>query len=770
MNRTRRVGATGHSTSAEPRAEILLCDLSVPVILYDAAGRRRGMNAAASAMTAGVSPTGEAESDDAALLHASALRLLRAAIRKVATEGVPRALELTYDARPNEPPRLYSVQLSPDRMRDDAPGVIAVFIDVTQARRIERNLRRTLDFSEGLIAAIHDLLFEVDRDGRYLSIWAKNPELLAVPKEMLLGKTVNEVMPAAQARAAMDAIAEAERAGISHGLTLVLDLPDGSRRWFEHSLAKKPGDTPATDTFLVLSRDITHRVQYDAVTKENAEIAARLCKLADVGPGVIGDYLLSPDGRVTMPSASKRLEEITGWCAEAMRRDASAALDTIHPDDFERHVASIQVSARELSAWHNEFRVRHPEKGYVWIEGRSIPEREPDGSIRWYGFLHDVTERKHAEQLRSTSEQQLRTLAENMPIVIVRFDRDGRCVYASPLMERLAGVAARDLLGQTPVECPLMPQPVNEQLWDGLTAALSEGRTTELEYEFLDADRRGWLAVRVVPERDTQGQVVGAFAIGSDVTERKQMEHALRALANRRQADLEEERRRIAHELHDELGQQLVALRMSVKLLGLRARNKEPVVLDATREMLALVDTLIQSTRDVSASLRPTVLDMGLAPALEWLTSRLSQHTGIRCVLRVASGDVEMTEEQTVAIFRIAQESLTNATRHGRASHVEVMFRVEEDAFVIEVGDNGIGFDAESMHAPDSFGLTGIRERALAVGGYATIVSRPGQGTVVRARIPVCPVPSKRQGPCHCDGPRAASGEQPGSTKDSLPD
>jgi PAS domain S-box-containing protein len=334
-------------------------------------------------------------------------------------------------------------------------------------------------------------------------------------------------------------------------------------------------------------------------------------------PGVIGEYLMLTDGRVTIPTASPRLEEVTGWKWEHVQQDATLALRTIHPDDRDRHVESIRESARTLGAWHDEFRVHHPSKGEIWLEGRSIPESEPDGSVRWYGFLRDITEHKQTEQRLRASEQ------------------------------------------------------------------------------------------------------------------------AMRALAHRREADVEEERRRIARELHDEFGQLLVALRMSINVLQTQFDQEDVSKYAATEHMRTLIDMIIQGSRDVCATLRPTVLDMGLIPALEWLTARFARHTGMRCYLRVWAPEIDVAEQQSLAIFRVVQESMTNAIRHAKADRIDVVVRCKSGAVLIEVKDNGIGFDVHNVSKQNTFGLVGMQERARAVGGEVKLVSKRGRGTSVQMRTPL---------------------------------
>jgi diguanylate cyclase (GGDEF)-like protein/PAS domain S-box-containing protein len=187
------------------------------------------------------------------------------AILEAARTGEEGQLELRFTTQEGEP-RIHHVQLVPER--DETDVIVSVLViggDITERRRAEQDLKHALDFAEGVIAAIPDILFELDRDGRYLNVWTKNPELLAMPKEELLGKTLDEVLPAQQASAAMRSIGMADRQGVTVGETLMIDLPDGSRRWFEYSLAKKLGETPATDTFLILSRDVTERKRIEEV-------------------------------------------------------------------------------------------------------------------------------------------------------------------------------------------------------------------------------------------------------------------------------------------------------------------------------------------------------------------------------------------------------------------------------------------------------------------------------------------------------------------------
>jgi signal transduction histidine kinase len=151
---------------------------------------------------------------------------------------------------------------------------------------------------------------------------------------------------------------------------------------------------------------------------------------------------------------------------------------------------------------------------------------------------------------------------------------------------------------------------------------------------------------------------------------------------------------------------------------------------------MRLTDRALEVARNVASTLRPSALEMGIVSALEWLASRFGSNTGIRCEVHIEDDDIQLDEAPAIALFRIVQESLTNVARHAKANRVDVTLRREAGGYVMKVKDNGQGFDA-SLKKTDSFGLVGIRERALMLGGRVDIDSHPGKGTEIVVRIPV---------------------------------
>lgn len=232
--------------------------------------------------------------------------------------------------------------------------------------------------------------------------------------------------------------------------------------------------------------------------------------------------------------------------------------------------------------------------------------------------------------------------------------------------------------------------------------------------------------------------------IASDLSAAKRAEQELRAsaeqsrhLAARLLSIREEERTRIAREIHDELGQSLTAVKIDLAWLASRLPRRNPMF-ERIRSTLELADRIIQSVRRISTELRPGILDLGLAAALEWQAQEFETRTGIQCKVRLLTQEVFAPDVST-ALFRILQETLTNVARHAKATRVEVVTQKQRDRLVLRIRDNGRGFNQADPALLKSPGLLGMRERAAMLGGEVSISSAPGKGTSVTAWIALRP-------------------------------
>jgi signal transduction histidine kinase len=216
----------------------------------------------------------------------------------------------------------------------------------------------------------------------------------------------------------------------------------------------------------------------------------------------------------------------------------------------------------------------------------------------------------------------------------------------------------------------------------------------------------------------------------------------LRALSARLQSIREEERTRIAREIHDELGQTLTGLRLDIAYLEgklkLYGEIDKDLLKSQLESMISLVDSSIQNVRRIATELRPQVLDdLGLIPALEWQTAEFQSRTKINCTLKTNVEDIQIDPDRSTALFRILQESLTNVARHSNASEVNVELQATGNNLILTVADNGKGIAEMNIPSLKSLGLLGMRERAHMLGGMLNIKGLPGQGTIVSVELPI---------------------------------
>lgn len=197
------------------------------------------------------------------------------------------------------------------------------------------------------------------------------------------------------------------------------------------------------------------------------------------------------------------------------------------------------------------------------------------------------------------------------------------------------------------------------------------------------------------------------------------------------------ERKRIAREIHDDLGQNLLALRIEADMLASRTGAHHPLLNARARATVNQIDTTIKSVRQIINDLRPNVLDLGLNAAVDWQIAQFRRLTGIQCELVETHQDIRVSDQCATALFRILQESLSNILRHAQATRVQVVLRAESDWLWMSVSDNGVGFHSTGRNKEGSFGLVGIEERIIILGGTFGIHSEPGAGTTVRVAVPI---------------------------------
>jgi len=346
------------------------------------------------------------------------------------------------------------------------------------------------------------------------------------------------------------------------------------------------------------------------------------------------------------------------------------------------------------------------------------------------------------------SDERLRAMVDSAMDAIITVDSERRIVVFNPAAQNLFGYSLEEVRGG-PLE-RLLPERFRAAP-EGHVAAFSQSDTaarmkqSHMEVIGRRADGTEFPVEATIAQATIGGQTL-LTAILRDVTDRYRVEHELselnvqlRDLAASLQAVREEERTEIARELHDELGQQLLRLRMDLDWLAGRIKELAPALHKKMVDMKVFIAGTVDALRRVTTRLRPPLFDeIGLAEAARWQLDEFSQHTGIEVQSTIDIDDMELDERTAINVFRILQESLTNVTRHAAATRVNVLLARADEGLAIEISDNGCGTEMRDKPAR-GHGLVGIRERTLMLDGRMEIVSAPGNGFTVRVLIPLRP-------------------------------
>lgn len=416
-----------------------------------------------------------------------------------------------------------------------------------------------------------------------------------------------------------------------------------------------------------------------------------------------------------------------------------------HPDDLAENVsARNRLLSGELPTFQQEKRYVRKDGRVVWALMVVSQVLDQHGKVAYsVGQMLDIDTQKQIEQDLRASRASLAHAQRIARIGDWEWDTGSGALKWSE--------ETTHLFGAPPAKAPhthealiarLHPddQPGVHQTFKD---ALQRSQPFSMDSRMLCADgseRFVYLQGEPIPGGLTNPGMRGTL---QDITERKRTELALiesrrqlRELSSHQKTLIEEERKRIAREVHDELGQRLTALKMEISLLRLGFGNN-PELFHIAEEMRTLADSTIDVVRQIASNLRPAALDLGLVAAIEWLAEDLQLRSEIRCELEIGSEEILMDELPATVAFRVVQESLTNVARHSGASAVRIALSEAGGQLHLCIHDNGKGFDPAAAAPREGFGLLGMRERVLALNGSLRVDSAPGHGTTVSIDIPL---------------------------------
>lgn len=356
--------------------------------------------------------------------------------------------------------------------------------------------------------------------------------------------------------------------------------------------------------------------------------------------------------------------------------------------------------------------------------------------------VEDITERKKAEQTLRENERKFKEFFRNSQDLCYMLSAEGKILDVNRHALEVLGYKHSDLIGKpfgvvyAPESLPRFKQLFSLWLKTGVI------RNEEMTILTSKGQKRKVL-VNVGAVRDDEGKILYSSTVHTDITNRIYMEQdlknsqiELRNLAMRLELARENEKKIISREIHDELGQLMTGLKMDIAWVNGRLSAEQQLLKNKTQSMLELVDEGIRSVKRITTQLRPRILDeMGLGAAVEWQVERFEKQSGIKCKTSFRPADIDVAMEISIVMFRVLQEALTNVARHSEATAVAVNLKAVDHKLVLQVKDNGVGITPAQLSNQHSSGLTGIRERMLAIGGDLHVRSFKGRGTTLIARV-----------------------------------
>ncbi|MGB4843740.1 MAG: PAS domain S-box protein [Ferruginibacter sp.] len=605
---------------------------------------------------------------------------------------------------------------------DDEQYRLTTVVDISERKKTESALANIYE-------RVTDAFVSINNNWQYTYINKKAGELLEKDPAYLVGKNIWEEFPEDIDQPVYAAYQQAMK---RQEVIVMEEYYPSFDRWFQNQIY------PSDNGLSVFFSDITIRKKAEARIAESELRFRTLTKHAPVGI-----FETNADGLTTYVNET--------WLAytglsydEAM---GSGWMHIIHPEDREPQIGGWQNKTKKAESSESEYRIIDKHGKLRWVNGKAIPVIDAAGKVTGYiGTISDVTDLKTALVLLKQSEENLNKAQHISKTGSWEFNLLTRELVWSKEQYRIFELEylPPEMLYQA-YRNKFHPDDL-QKLDESINKIFANEDGYDLEHRIIcnDGSIKYILGIgEAVKDRD--GKLIGVKGTGQDITIRKQAEEIL----NERTAQLQElsthlqnirenERTRIAREIHDELGQQLTALKMDIAWLKRKTTSVDLEIKNKFNDTILLVDETVKSIRRIATELRPSIIDdLGLNAALEWQVTEFSERSGIDIHFNNRFDDKKIDPEISIGLFRILQESLTNIARHSQAKTASIGIEKIKNAVQLSVQDDGIGFDTASKKTKLTFGLLGIKERAVMMNGQCKIISKSGEGTKITVVVPL---------------------------------
>ena len=615
-------------------------------------------------------------------------------------------------------------------------GIVNVIRDITERIRTERSLKDLSDTLEkkvtikvaelsNVFTRITDGFIGLDYDFNFEYINPKAVLLLELPLEKLIGKNIFELFPnliTNQLKAYLTEAKKTEKA-------MQVDLKDpNTGQWFENWIY------PDKNGLSIYFRDITKRKNYEeqllSIQKELQDSNERFSLLSKATNDALWDW----DIKNNVMWISESCRELFGI---EHQHDISfdEFMSYVDTEDREKLMTYFNESTHTQSAYlTKEYKINRTGQPALSVYARAYTLYEAGKAYRVLGAMQDITLKKNSEQQLLIEKELSDTLINSLPGIFYLFNEKGDLIRWNKNIEKITGRSADQISKMKPHD--FVSETYHELLTERFTNVFVSGEDNlEADLKTIDNKTIPYFYTGMFIRYKEENCMMG---VGIDISERKESQEEMKQLATHLQNIREEERSRIAREIHDELGQQLTGLKMDLSWLNKKLNQKTPETNSKMLDAMGLVNETIKTVRRIATQLRPSILDdLGLIAALDWQSEDFEKRYQIKTSFLSNFSDTNLSPEIAIGIFRIYQESLTNVLRHSNATEVKAELFQETGMLQLSISDNGIGFNSEEVENKKTLGLLGMKERTIMMGGSFIFKSGKGEGTSILIRIPL---------------------------------
>ena len=649
--------------------------------------------------------------------------LFPAFVRRVLENGFDRGY-LTVVTRAGEE-RVW--EYNSTLKKDGVPVIRGMAHDVTERIRAEESLRQSeKKFATAFRASPHAMTITSLRNGRFIDVNASFERQSGYSRDELLGKTLLDLGLWDDSADFAAIMADTLKRQKVFGRQARLRTKSGRTVYALYSV--EVIDINGEPCALTAGEDITNRIQIERALRESE---AKFRLVADTVTSAI--WLLQEDRLVYF---NREFEKLTGYSREELL--SMDPWDLVHPDFREQSRARSAARLRgEPVPSRYQFAMVTKSGDKRWVDF-SAAVTEFDGKPTIFGSAFDITTTRRAEQELKERAMYMDALISNTPLGIVIKDEHQRVRFCNAAFEEMFQLQQSEIQGKN-LDDFIAPHALEEATL--LSNAVQKGgvvhttaRRRRKDGTLLDVELYG---VKVV----SGDSFVGAFAIYQDITERKRSEEKLIALRNRLTRAQEEERARIARDLHDDAGQRLALLSIDLEQLKQASANLRSSLTQQLESLVKAASEITSDIHNVSRRLHPSQVELlGLPAALTNFCRDFGSRNGMEIEFVLTPPQQKPSQEAALCLFRVAQEAIRNVQKHSGTRRAFVQLDEVSGSLRLRISDEGAGFDPESAEYSEGLGLVSMQERLHSLGGELFIHSRRGGGTCIEACIPLSPM------------------------------